>query len=277
MKQRTNLGERGVGHVGVIVVVVALALVGLSGWWVMKNQNKDKSASSVATEALQTAIKNAKCEYDDKDLCKFFTSWKATEYHTMQSKQTGSGSSDSEMTLMSQGDDKSHMVVKGETSYEIITIGNTTYTKDPGDGKWWKQTFKTEGTNSSSLDTSVDFDVKEPTKEEAATQFKKLGKEKCGKLTCFKYETIDPAAADTKQYIWFDDKDYQLRRMQSVGADGTFDATFNYDKFSITAPSPTKELGENQYIVPGQDKPVTMPTAPSEAEMQQMIQQYQNQ
>jgi hypothetical protein len=101
-------------------------------------------------------------------------------------------------------------------------------------------------------------DTPEPASQEPT--YKKIGKEACGNLTCFKYEVVDPSSPG-KQTLWFDDKDYQLRRMR-IESEGTVsDQVFAYSSVSITAPSPTKDLGPNQYIVPGQSEPVTMPSA----------------
>lgn len=264
--------QRGVGHLGLIIAVVVVLAIGGVGYFVY---NKNKSGgTSTADKAIQEALKNAKCDYDDKDLCKFFTSYEAQKYFTIDSVSESDGKKTT-MTLKTEGDGKSYMKIGGETPYEVIYIGTTTYTK-AADGTWWKQTTKND--TADDFKSDADIDIQEPENAEAAkTKYKKIGKEKCGNLTCFKYQEIlpDPAAIS---YLWFDDKDYQIRRTQTIDNGNTTDATYSYGKVSITEPSPVKELGENQYLMPGASEPTTLPTTgdgPTEEEIQQLMQQYQ--
>jgi hypothetical protein len=264
MKTKKQTDERGIAHVALIIVGVAvLAVIGFAGWRVM---SKDKAPSNLSEAVKQAA---AKCELEDKDLCKFMASWKENKYYKLSASTTAEGKT-STYNYEAAGTDKYHMVSTGEMSYEMIGIGTTTYTKDNGDGKWWKQTLKPD--QASEYNLSDDLDYSEPNKDEKEadkTTYKKLGKEACGNLQCFKYQVLDPSNKDTTEYIWFDDKDYQLRRTLSEGKDSKTDMTFSYDKVNINEPSPTKELGPNQVVVPGSSEPMTMP---SEEELNQMMQ-----
>ncbi|HUC89287.1 MAG TPA: hypothetical protein VMR45_00635 [Patescibacteria group bacterium] len=267
--------EQGVGHIGIFIVIIVLAAAGGIGYFVWKkNHDKPKTAEEAA---VQTAIKNAKCTTSDKDLCKFFKSTSAAKFTSMNSTTTADGKT-STMTMQTQGTDKSHLTMSGEgTTYEVITIGNTTYTKDAS-GTWWKQTTSTETSNLSDTATSnLKTTFQEPTSTDTSTPqttYKKIGTEKCGKLTCIKYQVVDPTAeADTTQYLWFDNKDFQLRRVQYTSAGTTTDATFSYDNVTINVPSPVKDLAANQYIVPGQSEPVTIPTGADSQELQNLINQ----
>lgn len=270
MKKLSPLGQRGIGHIEVIVIAIVLALIGLAGWWVISNQNKDTADGG---KSLQSIIKNAKCDYADKDLCKFFTGWKEQKHYTITAKQTDEEGEAFDMTIRAEGDSKTHMQMGGKLNYEVISINNATYTK--AGNTWWKQSSQSQNsTNDFSKETVDNYKLKEPTKEEVEARYKKVGKEACGNLTCFKYEFIDDEDADSKQYIWFDTKDYLLRRMQSTSHDNTFDASFSYDKFSISVPSPVKELGPDQFLVPGQAEPTTMPSTPSQADLDELMRQY---
>ncbi|MDB5186383.1 MAG: hypothetical protein JWL85_906 [Candidatus Saccharibacteria bacterium] len=258
--------ERGIAHVVLVaIIVVVLGVVGLVGWRITQ-KGTDAANSSLSDVVKQAA---AKCDLDDKDLCKFYASWKENKYYKINTVTTADGKT-SNSTYESVGSDRFRMTTSGEMSYEMITIGTTTYTKDPADGKWWKQTLKAEQQKEYSMSDDLKFEEPAKDKPEAEkTVYKKLGKEACGNLTCFKYQVIDPARKDQTEHIWFDDKDYQLRRSTTESASSKSEMTFSYDKININEPSPVKELSANQAVIPGQSEPTTMP---SEAEMQQMMQ-----
>jgi hypothetical protein len=259
MNTSVKQDQRGIAHL-ILLVIVALAIgvIGFAGYTVVnKNKTKTNSESSATTD-LAKAISNANCEYDDKDLCKFFASWKTHQSFKVTAESTDEGKKSTSL-YESEGEDKFHMASTGDFNFEMITIGKTTYTKG-GDGTWWKQIAANQEITVD-LKAGNDFDFEEPSKDEPAgqkTTYTKIGKEACGKLTCFKYQVIEPGETG-KQYIWFDDKDYQMRRMRSEGGEGgTYEGTFSYDSVKISEPSPIKELGPNQYIIPGSNEPQTI-------------------
>lgn len=252
---RFQTDQRGVAHLALIVlVVVVLGAIGAAGWYVM---NKNTKSAPAAQETALTAAKEECEKENDKDICKFFSSWKVSKKYRMTSTDPSGAKS-----IFAVDGDKSHISMTGELTYEVITVDKTTYTKS-GE-TWYKQTIKTAEQDVSS-DYKVDFDEpadeSKPEETKSTTTYMKIGKEACGKLTCFKYEIVDTAKADEKQYIWFDDRDYQLRRSQTVNAEGTSEQTFEYDNVTVKIPSPVKELGPNEYLVSGQAEPMTLPTA----------------
>lgn len=280
MKFVQTKNQGGFGHVGIIVAVVVALAVGATGWFVWQKQ-KD-SYSSTTDKAIQEAIKNAKCDYDDKDLCKFFTTWDVQKYYTVTSVSETDGKKTTTVAE-SEGSSKTHIKISGELNYEVITIGNDTYTK-AGNGTWWKQTAKNEAVDETvqQYKETTEIDLVEPTDDTTAdqTNYKLIGKEKCGDLTCFKYQEINPTDTTTSSFIWFDDEDYQLRRTLMTSKDGTtYESTFSYEKVSVKVPSPVKNLAENQYLIPGQDEPVTLPAAgdtmPTDEELKKLMEQYQ--
>lgn len=232
----------------IIIAVVVVVLMGALGYGAYRALNKDQTSDSLGGGAASIP-----CDTDDKDVCKFLSSWKANKQYRM----TSTGADGTKSVFEIDGEKTHAKMEMNGTPYETITIGKVTYTKS-GE-TWYKQTAK--DTDNEVEDQKVEF--KEPAKEDGETEeakntttYKKLGKEKCGKLMCFKYEVLDSSAPDQKQTIWFDDKDYQLRKT----SDGTTETTFEYEGVSIKAPSPVKELGENQYIIPGQSEPATIPS-----------------
>ena len=60
-------------------------------------------------------------------------------------------------------------------------------------------------------------------------------------------------------YIWFDDRDYLMRKTTTQSPDGsTSEFTFSYDKASVSEPSPVKETP------PTPDLNTLVPTLPTE-------------
>lgn len=259
--------QRGIGHIGVIVAIVVVLVAGGIGWWVW-DQNQNKTPQ-------QKAIKNAVCSYDDQNVCKFFAGWKATGSYTVELVGTSDGETINSVIAV-DGEDKSHVKFSGSFNYETITIGDKLYTK-AGD-TWYRQTLSTAELDNYKED--IESGLAEPTDGGKIT-YTKLGTEDCDDRKCFKYQVVDADAPDATQYVWFDTKDYLLRRVQITSVDGTSsDSTISYKKVSISEPSPVKELGENQYIVPGQSEPTTLPGAGDngdfdEAELQRLLEQYQ--
>ncbi len=244
--------ERGLGHVLLILlIVVVVGVVGFVGWKVYSK----KSGDIADTIASKQAAAECNKEMDDKDLCKFLSSWEQSKQYRIVSTTKADGET-SKSTFEIDGD-KSYMKLEGAASYEVITIDKTTYTK--AGSTWYKQTTKTQETDVTD-DYKVDFD--EPSKDESkdSTTYKSQGKEACGDLQCFKYEVVDPNDKSTTQYIWFDDKDYKLRKTVVEDKDSSVESVFEYDNVSISEPSPVKELSENQYIMPGSDEVMTVPS-----------------
>jgi hypothetical protein len=159
-------------------------------------------------------------------------------------------------------DGKTYMKTEGGEfgNYEVISIGDTTYTK-AGD-TWWKQTSKPAEQEVAKVE---DFKPQEPDESKPETEqpkYEKQGKEACGDLQCFKYKVVDPSSPNTNEFIWFDDKDYLIRKQTTATAEGTAtEITYTYSNISVSEPSPVKELAPNQYIMPGQTEPVTIPGA----------------
>jgi len=59
-------------------------------------------------------------------------------------------------------------------------------------------------------------------------------------LTCFKYQITDTSTPTTETFVWFDTKDFLLRRITTKDGVNTSDMTLSYDKVSISTPSPVK-------------------------------------
>lgn len=262
MKTQSNSRERGFGHIGLILAVVGVLVVGgLVAWRFLGANDNKASVADKAAESIAQQVAQAKCDYDDKDICKFFTSWKLHTNYKMVGTTTDSESGTNSSFTYEIDGDNTHSVMTGEFASEIISVGKrTTYTK-AADGTWWKQTLpETNDPQTPVGESKPEFE--EPTTDDQTdapkSTYKSLGKEACGSLTCFKYQITDPSTSDIS-YIWFDDKDYQLRRSLTESSTGKSDYTYSYSNVTVKAPATFKELGPNQYLMPGASEPTTIP------------------
>lgn len=249
--------SRGIAPLILILVgVVVVAGIGFAAWRILGK--KDTPANKAADSSAE-----AKCGSDDADLCKFFANYKVHDTYKVNSEHTTTDGTKSATVFEGQGKDKSHIIfnVQGVDT-EMIIIGKVTYTK-ASSGTWWKQTQPEDEPNEYTQDYEPDLEG--PSKDEPEvpkTEYKKIGTEACGDLQCFKYQVIDPTSPDQEQFIWFDTKDYQIRRQLTSNDDGTDDMAYTYTAITINEPSPVKELGPDQMLVPGQAEPTTIPAVP---------------
>lgn len=265
MKTVRKSNDQGFGHVVLFIIIAAvLALVGFAAWRILKKDKKETATSNSSTTQLSSSEakklqSDCEKETNDKDICKFIVSWKDMKKFQVVASDTSEGKT-TKMTVRIDGSN-TYMKAEGEMAYEMITIDKSTYTK--GGRTWWKQTTKTSDTAPTVSASDYEFDEPTSTEAEAAkTIYQKQGKEACGSLTCFKYKIVDPANTSSTDYIWFDDKSYLLRKMRNESTDGAVsEQTFSYENISVTVPSPVKELGENQYLIPGESEPTTLPSA----------------
>lgn len=241
--------QTGVAPIAIIIAIVLILLAG-GGYFLVSRSGSLPSALPSLPGALSL---NSNCKYNDPDLCKFVNNWKDMKNYSAKSIST---SKDGKFeTLMEiSGADKFHMLSSenNKESYNLITIGDTTYTKDYTDNKWWKQ--KTDK-KTDDLKSQVEFKVPEATTDsqqvEDKTTYKSMGKEACASKQCFKYQVINPDVKDSTEYIWFDDKEYLLRKSRTESG-GVIDETeYAYDKVNVSEPSPTKDAKPGEVIIPG--------------------------
>jgi outer membrane lipoprotein-sorting protein len=244
MKISLQKDNRGIAHLALILGVVVIAIIGGVGYMVYSRQSSDNHSAMnmVSNKEVEAACNK---EIDDNNFCKFASGWTdLVNYKAVTTSTSKDGTS--VMTLEAENKEKSHMLIttNGKDSSEAITIGNSTYIKDYSDNKWTKFTTS-ESTKTEDIKSDIDVDFKESTTAETdKTQYKLIGKEACGSLTCFKYQIIDPKDPGSEQFVWFDTKDYMLRRWSTKDANGTSDTVFTYDSIKISEPSPVKEAAK---------------------------------
>ena len=247
----------------VIIAVVALMLLHKSG----------PSKVLTTTAAKQT---NSACLsiYNDKNLCAFAstaTNFSKQAYTAVDTATDKSGTT-SKFTVSQDG--KGNTSVSGSSagqSYDAITIGNASYIKQ---GDSWLKYANASNTNNPASDIKPDFsDAKTPAAKRI--QYKNLGKEKCGSLTCFKYQITDPSNAGATEYVWFDTSDYLLRQWSSKDSNGTNTFAITYSAVKITAPSPVTDVSSPSSAASDSSAAASSGlTAEEQAQLQQYEQQY---
>jgi outer membrane lipoprotein-sorting protein len=261
-KSAISLKPRGISKV-LILAVVGVVLLGAGAYLFMTKQNG--GSLSTAVPFMKPAL-NPNCSYNDPELCKFINNWQVQENYTVTSKSTLEGMNFESVYEMS-GTDKFRMVSKqnGKEASNVISIGDTTYTLDYNDNKWWKYTVNPQDTSTSTTENMQEqFSFDEQSAQDN-TKYTFVTKEVCGDLQCFKYEIVSPDTADMKQFMWFDDRDYLMRKMTVQTGNGeTNESVFSYNKVTITEPSPVKEGMPDAESFGG-----------SEEQMQKMMQEYQ--
>ncbi|HSX30055.1 MAG TPA: hypothetical protein VLE73_05855 [Candidatus Saccharimonadales bacterium] len=239
MNHRTSTqGQRGVSRVGFIITIALLIGAGLVVWQWARHDDKKKQEPA-ANQTVQKAIDTANCDYTDADLCKFFAVRKITTSYVLTASREVDGQK-SDVVVKQDGAKKYYMRVTGTGPIELISIDDTTYTKG-ADGTWVKQTLpKAEADkNTQSVNRPLPDAVKDA--DPTRVSYKKIHTEACGSSTCYKYQVKDPVAPQTTTYIWFDNTDYQLKRMTSSSANNTFDTSYSYAAVTIAAPTPTRD------------------------------------
>lgn len=239
MKKSIYKDERGLGQAVVIILVVAvIAAVGLIGWQVMqKNKTSNPASSSPVAKATDTACLKV---YNDKLLCNAAAAsvnFDKLAYTAVDTSVDAQGQT-SKITISNDGKGNTSMTMAGGAqAFSSITIGSTSYIKNSTDSSWTKYTSNAPAPTNPASDLKTQFsDTSTPA--DKLIQYKNLGKDKCGNVSCVKYQVIDPATPGTN-YVWFSSSDYRLMRWYGKGADGsTNDFVITYAAVKISAPSP---------------------------------------
>lgn len=238
------VAQKGFVPIAIIIAIVVAVLAG--GGYFLASKNGTAPALPIGPTL------NPNCKFNDPDLCKFVNNWKDIKNYSVKSTSTSKeGKFDSLVEI--SGQDKFHMVTSenNKESYNVITIGDTTYTKNYSDNTWWKQK---QDKQVEDLKSKIEFKVednKDTQQVEDKTTYKALGKEACGSRNCFKYQVITPDAKSLTEYIWFDDKEYLLRKSRTEDQGIVDEAEYSYDRINISEPSPVKEIKAGEAVVPG--------------------------
>ncbi len=232
MKLSVQKSQRGFGAVEIIIALVLI--LGIAGGaYFFINKDKDSGGSAAVNQQVADECNKA---MDDKDLCKFAASW--TDKRSYVAVMTA-GLDGQTMTTTIRNDDKgnTHTTTNmpGMPESETISFDGNTYTKAAGQTAWIKYSASTDDFIQEDEEILPEFDFD----DSSVQKYQKEGKEACGNLNCFKYSYTD---TDGVVMLWFDDKDYLLRRLSSSAEGSTMEMNFEYTSVTISEPSPVQEF-----------------------------------
>lgn len=240
MAKKLQKNESGIAHVLLaLMVVVVLAVIGVVAWKV----NNNRSTTSTAVDK----VVQDKCmtEVNDTLFCKFAGAFgNVGDYKVTVNSTDQTGASVIELANDSKGNSSMVVKVNGQEQGNIVVFSGVTYSKDYTDGKWFKFAAS-DTTKPATVDLKKEF-LKGGYKgaNGQKLEYKKIGTEKCDKLTCYKYQVVDSQKSTETDFLWFDTKDFLLRRATVNDSQANTNAamTITYVAVSISAPSPTKDV-----------------------------------
>lgn len=243
---RQQKRRRPIKLIAILLIVLLASIVGFAAW-----RSTRPDAPTVQREEERTF--EIPCDWKDNTLCEFITKWKASNEYRFISRSTTAGVTTTTTYEYDLNDPvKIYTKVDGPGGYEVISIGNTIYTK--AGGTWWKETVNNQETTPSGSDSQA-ADEKSKDLPDEPTNYTRVGKEACGDLQCYKYEIKDPYVPDVQQFVWFDDQEHRLRKLSFVTVDNVTEQIFEYTDIDIREPSESQDIPPGQKIVPGQAQP----------------------
>lgn len=233
----TQKREEGIVHLFVIVIVVVI-VIGVLGYGAWRLATNNSNTPHVATN---TAVQNTcNATYHDNNLCQFAGHTDIGKLaYSATLKVTNSDGTTNTTTLQSDGKGNTSLTgVSGDgTKVNSIELNGATYIQANGSGPWIKYAAGSGQQQTQSPTSNMDITV-----GANGVTFKNLGTEACGSLTCYKYEVDTAATPNAKQYVWFDNSSYLLRRWQYTDNNATTDMTLNYQSVTISQPSPVQDF-----------------------------------
>lgn len=232
-------------RIGTIAGVLTLGVL-LAGCKQVGQQVQEKATQAQTALLLESELSGI----TDPLVRKHFVAQANARSYRVVTTSSGRGEGTTTTELMVNGAEvRFHTLTQsdGKTTQEFIVIGDTTYVKDPS-GTWWKQVGKKETSEDETSFQAPDVgDIKEEfTKKQTNTEFKQLGTEACGSLTCYKYQETTSGVDKSVRTFWFDNKDFLLRKDENSYGEFTATNTYAYEGINIVEPSPTKDVPEGK-------------------------------
>lgn len=222
---------------GVIMGAIVLAII-LLGVFGDSSDNQSKTSTASTNNDVQT-----KClaDVNDKTFCKFAGTFAAAgDYSATMTSTTGGVTSNIQVAVAANGNGSMTVRSSDTTSSSIVVYGGTTYVQDPTDNQWLSYALGSPSAPAL-VDIKKEF-AKGDFKNSAGQkdQYLNKGTEVVNGLKSYKYQIVDPAQPGQQGFIWFDTKNYLLRKLSTKDATTDLTMTFTYDKVSIVQPYPIK-------------------------------------
>lgn len=255
MRVRTQQNQDGIAKNIILVIIGVVIILGFVVWAVFGPKNSNNNNPQPSKSAQEAKATASACEkvYHDKDLCKFVGNFNlAGAYSATFTTKDEDGKV---VHTSYKSDGKGNSIVQAATS-EVVNYKGATYVKAAGSKTWIKygSTNNSNSSDDTSLTKNLKFDNPTDANEKPDQTFTKKGTEKCGNLTCFKYEVAEKD--DTPQTIWFDTQDYRLRKISVSDADdGSTEINIEYGSVTISEPTPVTDMsdGNNPSVAPSSD------------------------
>lgn len=185
----------------------------------------------------------------DADLCRFAAVSQKSGFSNFKSVTTETAENSVRVTTL-EVEKPDHMrsvtVSGGKETSAYVMIGADAYVKDYSDGVWAAYTDPDYQPEADLIE--YDFSAPgSPDTVEFRDNYQAEGSEPCGELTCFKYRVLDPEDPDAATFLWFDDQDYQIRRLQTTDSGNTVDIQYSYLPVNIDPPAPVKPVDEQTF------------------------------
>lgn len=228
--------ERGIAHLALILIVVAVVGVGAFAFWRVSsyNNNKDADGAPISGSQNNTATLSEECvaATGDENICRLGAITNLSAY-AAEVRVTMQGA-EGPVNWLVKYDGKGNTQIDGDIAQSIAVDGkNYIYMMD----KWWDT-----GTDTSQAPQDpVDFNIATT----AGIKYENLGKEKCGNDTCFRYRMSGGILGDGVVICLFGDKDYLPRYYEATGGlTGAMKMTIEYKAVSIIAPEGARPISE---------------------------------
>ncbi|HSW37483.1 MAG TPA: hypothetical protein VLG37_03910 [Candidatus Saccharimonadales bacterium] len=236
----------------VIVLVLIIGGAGVLGWQRVKKP-KPAATTSAPKQSIVNPEAQATCRqlYPDSDFCKFAGSWDASLNSYKVSLKSNFPTTTFDLKVLHDSNGNFSFTGTRDGTNQLPTMvyfDGDYYIKQPSDTAWKEyphdKTAILDREFNPTLQFKVDFksQADKPTAERLI--IKNLGKEKCGELTCFKYQLTDPSSKPKEfieAFFWFDDQDYFLRKYSSKVTGGSSrEAEFFATSELVTQPTPVK-------------------------------------
>ncbi len=259
------------------LIIIFILIIGL-GLWLILTSRRSPSKTNVKLPNLAST-----CKYNDPPICAFINELKTVTDLAIKITLTTNLGEKTTNFFESQDKNRTRFISYNKSGQEIsswIFIDNAVYAKDYTDNRWWKQVV--DKTAQEQIATGVglgtDFGQKAVNRDDK-TIYHNLGTEPCGTLVCFKYQVVNPTDLYLKEYIYFDNVKYQLRKLMCEMKDGGIvESIYQYDQTKIVEPSPIKEASPNQniFIAPGSPLYEEAVQKASDEIIKKMLEQLQN-